>query len=104
MTKSATTLEELNEKLNKTLKQANDTIKELGGDAKIALTEDYTVLKDAIGTTKTAQKFIELKDTGIQKAKDVGTQVDDNVKEKPYHYIGGAAVIGLLVGILIGRK
>lgn len=51
-----------------------------------------------------AQKFTDAKEYSVDKAKELGGKVDENVRERPYHYVLGAAVIGLLAGILIGRK
>jgi|GEM_PF-3420769 len=37
-----------------------------------------------------------------QKAREVGSQVDESVRRKPYHYIAGAAAVGTLVGLVAG--
>ncbi len=115
-------IEEINEKVNKALKQANEAMKEMGENTKVALSEDYDILKEAYGKTNTSQsildaknctiekakelgnKFIDAKDEHIAKAKEFGAQMDEDVKAKPYHYIAGASVLALLVGILLGRK
>ena len=34
--------------------------------------------------------------------REVGGKVDQNVREKPYHYIAGAAVVGVLAGLVAG--
>lgn len=43
-----------------------------------------------------------------QTCKQVGSKVDESVREKPYHYIAGAAIVGalagLVAGLLIARK
>lgn len=43
-----------------------------------------------------------------QTCKEVGGKVDQSVREKPYHYIAGAVVVGalagLVAGLLIARK
>lgn len=37
-----------------------------------------------------------------QTCKQVGNKVDESVREKPYHYIAGAAVVGVLAGLVAG--
>ena len=102
------------DKLNAALKKADDAVKELksmGENAKVAISEDISSLKDVIVDTNVAHKLMEAKDkvisatgAGVEKVKEVGAKMDDNVHARPYHYIAGAAVAGLVLGILIGRK
>ena len=102
------------DKLNDALKKADDAVKELksmGENAKTAITEDFTALKDAFGDTNVAHRLAEAKEkvvsaTGasVEKVKEAGVKVDENVHDKPYYYIGGAAVIGFLLGVLVARK
>lgn len=37
-----------------------------------------------------------------QTCREVGGKVDQSVREKPYHYIAGAAVVGILAGLVAG--
>lgn len=46
----------------------------------------------------------QLQDAALSKAKEAGRQADDYVHENPWRSIGVAAGIGLLVGLLIGRR
>jgi ElaB/YqjD/DUF883 family membrane-anchored ribosome-binding protein len=102
------------DKLNEALKKADDAVKELktmGESAKVALSEDYSSLKEAIVETNVAKKIVEAKDkivsatgAGVEKVKESAAVVDENVRSNPYHYIGGALVVGFLLGLLIGRK
>jgi ElaB/YqjD/DUF883 family membrane-anchored ribosome-binding protein len=102
------------DKLNEALKKADDAVKELksmGENAKTALSEDYTALKDTIADTNVAHRLVEAKEkvvsvtgAGVEKVKVGASKVDENVREKPYYYIAGAAVIGLLLGVIISRK
>jgi len=102
------------DKLNDALKKADDAVKELkamGESTRIALSEDFATLKEAIVETNVAKKFVEAKEkivdvtgAGVEKVKECGVKVDENVRSNPYHYIGGALVVGFLLGLLIGRK
>ncbi|MBN1864164.1 MAG: DUF883 family protein [Victivallales bacterium] len=95
------------DKLDTALKSANEAVKELkkmGENTKIALTEDLKALKDALGDTNVAHRIVDAKDYSVAKAREAGEMMDESVRQKPYHYIAGAAVLGLLLGVLIGRK
>jgi ElaB/YqjD/DUF883 family membrane-anchored ribosome-binding protein len=37
-----------------------------------------------------------------QSCREMGSKVDQSVREKPYHYIAGAAVVGVLAGLVAG--
>ncbi len=102
------------DKLNEALKKADDAVKELkamGKNAKDALSEDFSSLKSVIADTNVAKRIVEAKDriadvagTGVEKVKECGTKVDENVHDKPYYYIGGALLVGFLLGLLVGRR
>ena len=97
----------LNQKVKNALETANSAIKEMkkkGQDTKIALSEDLQALKEVFAESHVASKLRDAKEYSVTKVKDAGTYVDQNVREKPYYYIGGAALIGLLFGLLISRK
>lgn len=52
----------------------------------------------------TKQRLADLQHTAVEKAKDAGHAADDFVHEKPWVSIGVAAGVGLIVGLLIGRR
>lgn len=49
-------------------------------------------------------KLAELSEAGADKAKVVARATDDYVKDNPWQAVGIAAGIGLLAGLLIGRR
>ena len=101
-------------KLDEALRKADDAVKELkdmGENAKVALTDDFSALRDAIVDTNVAHRIGEAKDkivdaagNSVEKVKEAGVKVDENIHDQPYYYVAGAAVIGLLLGVLIARK
>jgi len=94
-------------KLQTALESANEAVKEMkkmGENTKIAISEDFQSLKEVFAESNMAGKLRDAKEYSVTKVKDAGAFVDQNVKEKPYYYIGGAAIIGLLIGLLISRK
>jgi ElaB/YqjD/DUF883 family membrane-anchored ribosome-binding protein len=46
----------------------------------------------------------QLQETAIERAKLAGHQADDYVHEHPWTSIGAAAGVGLVIGLLIGRR
>jgi len=102
------------DKLNQALKKADDAVRELkamGANAKTAISEDATSLREVLAETNVAKSIAKAKDkvfdaagSGFEKAKEFGERMDENVHLRPYHYIAGAAVAGLVLGFLIGRK
>jgi ElaB/YqjD/DUF883 family membrane-anchored ribosome-binding protein len=49
-------------------------------------------------------KLADLQDSAVAKAKAAGHAADDYVHEHPWKAIGAAAGVGLIVGLLIGRR
>lgn len=45
-----------------------------------------------------------MQDTILEKTKQVGSAADDYVQDNPWKSVGIAAGVGLLIGILIGRR
>ena len=50
------------------------------------------------------QKVIELEGNVVQKTKQAATAADDFVHEHPWKAIGIAAGVGMILGLLIGRR
>ena len=48
--------------------------------------------------------LVALQETAVEKAKAAGHAADDFVHDSPWAAIGAAAGIGLLIGLLIGRR
>jgi ElaB/YqjD/DUF883 family membrane-anchored ribosome-binding protein len=79
------------ELLRATANQAGEKVAELRGKVQDHLASARASLADA-------QVAV------IDRAKQVGRVTDDYVQENPWRSIGVAAGIGLLVGLLIGRR
>ncbi len=60
------------------------------------------VLASKLETAK--NKYNALESTVVCKAKYAAQQTDDLIQEKPYHAIGIAAAVGVVVGLLLGRN
>ncbi len=75
---------------NVTLETADDSA-DVGQETAAGLRARIERLKTALAESRVAQT-----------CKQVGTKVDESVREKPYHYIAGAAVVGVLAGLVAG--
>jgi ElaB/YqjD/DUF883 family membrane-anchored ribosome-binding protein len=49
-------------------------------------------------------KLADAEDALVKKAKEVGHATDDYVNENPWRSVGIAAGVGLIIGLLIGRR
>lgn len=54
--------------------------------------------------TDARHKLADLQDNAIQRAKAAGHAADDYVHDNPWKAVGAAAGIGLIIGLLIGRR
>ncbi len=54
--------------------------------------------------TQAKYKLADLQDSAVARAKAAGHAADDYVHENPWKAIGAAAGVGLIVGLLIGRR
>lgn len=104
-----------NEKIHEALELLNEAAKEKGGEIQNLIVNKYKNLKDSVlgtdvkGTIDSAKKNASeaanrAKEISEEKVKEIATQVDQNVHSNPWPYIGGVAVVSLLMGFILGRK
>ncbi len=102
-----------NEKIAEALKLLNEAAKEKKSEMASMLADKYETLKQVVldsektvgsafmrGEKRAVEAAVAAKDFSVRKAKEV----DENVHDHPWPYIGGAAIIGILVGYILGRK
>jgi ElaB/YqjD/DUF883 family membrane-anchored ribosome-binding protein len=95
------------EKLDEALAHLNEAAKESREELQTLLAEKYTDLKAALGgAAHTSADWAKGKGKEAgETAKLAVSTVDDSVRKHPWYYIGGAALGGLLIGLLIsGRR
>jgi ElaB/YqjD/DUF883 family membrane-anchored ribosome-binding protein len=102
-----------NENFTAALKLLEEAAKQKKDELTSALSGKYTNLRDlfleneknllkSLGTARDQafEAAAHARDVGVEKARDV----DKNVHQNPWPYLGGAAVIGLLLGYILGRN
>lgn len=105
------------EKLHEALRLLNEAAHEKKDALVLALGDQYTHLKELVmeKESKVAQnlseakrwateKGLHYKEVGLEKTKEMATAVDESVHRNPWPYIGGAALGGLLLGYILGKK
>lgn len=50
------------------------------------------------------ERLAEMQSAAVERAKAAGHAADQYVHEKPWHAIGAAAAVGMVIGLLIGRR
>ena len=53
---------------------------------------------------RTTQVIMDLEEEIRERTKEAVLKIDDSVREKPYHAVGIALVVGMLAGYVAGRK
>ena len=59
-------------------------------------------IQDSLHNAKV--KLAEAEDIIVQRSKQAARATDDFVRESPWQAVGAAAGVGLLIGLLIGRR
>jgi ElaB/YqjD/DUF883 family membrane-anchored ribosome-binding protein len=96
-----------NEKLNEALAHLNEAAKESREELQALLANKYTDLKSALGSAvHSSADWVKEKGTEAgETASMAASTVDHSVRKHPWYYIGGAALGGLVIGLLIsGRR
>lgn len=105
------------ENIAEALKFLEEAAKEKKDELRNLVSNKYTHLKTALvnvehsgaETLTTAQKrvideLIHAKEASTEKVKQAATAVDHHAHATPWPFIGGTAVVALLIGSILGRK
>jgi len=105
------------EKISEALKLLEEAATQKKDELKSLMSDKYTHLREIIVEAESsvakslsdAKKHavnaaVHAKDIGVEKAREIASDVDKNVHRNPWPYVGGMAVIGLLLGYILGRN
>ncbi len=105
------------DKIVEALKLLEEAAKQKKDELKSVMSDKYTHLRDVIVETETSlvkslsdarkhavEATLHARDVSVEKARELAGGVDKNVHQNPWPYIGGTAVIGLLLGYVLGRN
>ncbi len=100
-------------KFEEALQLLNDAAKEKKDEIQNLLSDKYTDIRKIIEQTASQQKQNlkraqrvagEWIEEGEETLRDVAAEVDENVHENPWPYIGGVAIGALLLGFILGSS
>jgi len=105
------------EKIDEALKVLEAAAREKKDDLQRLVADKYVHLRDALGSAehsvlaslaavgkRTLDETRHAKDVSVETIRKAGIAVDDHVHANPWPYIGGAALTGLMLGYILGRK
>ncbi|MDD4051420.1 MAG: hypothetical protein PHR28_05925 [candidate division Zixibacteria bacterium] len=92
-------------RINEALDLLNAVARDKKAELQAAMENKYADLSSVVTAFagRVKNQATEKYEVGKQKVVDVATDVDASVHKNPWAYIGGAAVAGLLFGLLLGR-
>jgi ElaB/YqjD/DUF883 family membrane-anchored ribosome-binding protein len=99
------------------LKLLEEAAKQKKDELRTVMSDKYTnlrslILEKEMGLVKSLtsakdQAFeaaTHAKDVSIEKAREIARDVDKDVHQNPWPYIAGSAVVGVLLGYILGRN
>ena len=106
-----------NENIAEALKLLEEAAKQKKDELKSAMSDKYTHLKSIIVEAEgslakslsdarkhAVEAATHAKEVTLEKAGEIAHDVDKNVHRNPWPFIGGTAVVGLLLGYILGRN
>lgn len=106
-----------NEKISEALKLLEDAARDKKDELRHLMSNKYAHLKEAVSETehdikeslaiarkRAADALAKAKEIGGAKAKEIAEDLDEQVHENPWPYIGGVALASLLIGYILGRN
>jgi ElaB/YqjD/DUF883 family membrane-anchored ribosome-binding protein len=94
--------DKLIEDLHVVVRDAEDLLKATASQAGEKIQQARARAEESVRQAK--ERLAGLEDEALAKARAVANDADQYVREKPWQAVGIAAGIGLVIGLLIGRR
>jgi ElaB/YqjD/DUF883 family membrane-anchored ribosome-binding protein len=93
-------------KIHEALELLNAAAAEEKSELQDMIGDRYDALKEFVGTlgTDVQREVSGAYRAGKAKARAAASEIDSHVHANPWAYIGGSAVLGFLVGLLVARS
>lgn len=99
---STVTSQQLTADLKAVVNDAEALLKATAGDASAKMSGVRDRLEDSVRATRA--RIAEMEDAVVAQSKAAARATDEYVHENPWPSIGIAAAVGLVVGVLVGRR
>ncbi len=106
-----------NENFAAALKLLEEAAKQKKDELKAVMSDKYTNLRSLIlekegsfmkSLTTAKDQALEMsahaREVGVEKTREIAHDVDENVHQNPWPYIAGSALVGVLLGYIMGRN
>jgi ElaB/YqjD/DUF883 family membrane-anchored ribosome-binding protein len=96
--------------LEEAAKQKKDELRTVMSDKytnlKSLIMESESSLMKSLATAKdqAIEATTRVKEVSVEKAREIARDVDKDVHQNPWPYIAGTAVVGVLLGYILGRN
>jgi ElaB/YqjD/DUF883 family membrane-anchored ribosome-binding protein len=94
--------EKLMTDLRTVISDAEEVLKVTAGQATAGAAELRVRMQERLQQAK--HRLQDLQDSAVERARAAGHAADDYVHEHPWRAVGAAAGIGIIIGMLIGRR
>ena len=96
--------------LDEAAKQKKDELRTLMSDKytnlRSLIMENESSLMESLATAKdhAFEAASDVKEAGVEKAREIARDVDKGVHQNPWPYIAGSAMVGVLLGCILSRS
>ena len=108
--KSSENIEAALKLLDEAAKQKKDELRKVMSDKytnlRSLIMENESSLMESLTTAKdhALQAATHVTEASVEKAREIASDVDKSVHQNPWPYIAGSAVVGVLLGYILGRN
>jgi ElaB/YqjD/DUF883 family membrane-anchored ribosome-binding protein len=108
--KSSENIEAALKLLDEAAKQKKDELRKVMSDKytnlRSLIMENESSLMESLTTAKdhAFEAATDVKEAGVEKAREIARDVDNGVHQNPWSYIAGSAVVGVLLGYILGQS